>query len=82
MKKILLAIAITVTAGFQIHAAHAQSDAKRSVTEVAKDVYRFQNNFHYSMVVVTDDGVVVTDPINAEFASWIKEEAGKLTDSR
>ncbi len=80
MKKILLAIAITVTAGFQMQSVHAQSDAKRSVTEVAKDVYRFQNNFHYSMVVVTDEGVVVTDPINAEFASWIKEEAGKLTD--
>jgi len=43
----------------------AQSDAKRSVTEIAEDVYRLQNNFHYSLVVITGEGAVVVDPINA-----------------
>ena len=57
-----------------------QSDAKRSVTKLADDVYRLQNNFHYSMVVVTDEGAVVTDPINADAAAWIKTEVAKLTD--
>ncbi|MDJ0896118.1 MAG: MBL fold metallo-hydrolase [Alphaproteobacteria bacterium] len=54
-------------------AAHAQ-DTKRGLTEIKGDVYRFQNKFHFSMVVVTQDGVVVTDPINADAAAWLKNE--------
>jgi len=57
----------------------AQSE-KRAITNIAGDVYRFQNMFHYSIFVVTDNGVVVTDPINAEAASWLRTEIGKLTD--
>jgi len=62
------------------HTALAQSDVKRSVTEIADGVYRLQNNFHYSMVVITGEGAVVTDPINAFAAEWIKSEVSKLTD--
>lgn len=54
--------------------------ADRSVTNITGDVYRFQNDFHYSMFVVTDDGVVVTDPIDTEAALWLRAEIGKLTD--
>ena len=32
------------------------------------------------MFVITRDGVVVTDPINAEAAIWLKAEIAKLTD--
>ena len=46
---------------------HAQ--AKRAITHIAGDLYRFQNNFHYSVFLVTPDGVIVTDPINAEAAT-------------
>jgi glyoxylase-like metal-dependent hydrolase (beta-lactamase superfamily II) len=55
-------------------------DAKRSITKIAGDVYRFQNNFHYNIFVVTPEGVVVTDPINKEAAEWLKAEIGKITD--
>ena len=65
---------------FQFSSAFGQDDPKRSVTKLADDVYRLQNNFHYSMVVITDDGAVVTDPINADAAEWIKTEVAKLTD--
>lgn len=58
----------------------AQDDAKRSITRVAGDVYRFQNNFHYALVVLTEEGVIITDSINKEAASWLKEEIGKMTD--
>ena len=46
----------------------------RAISEIAGDVYRFQNNFHFSMFVVTTDGIVVTDPINAEAATWLEGE--------
>ena len=55
-------------------------DPIRELTRVEGDVYRFQNNFHASVVVVTSAGVVVTDPINAKAATWLKAEIGKLTD--
>lgn len=49
-------------------------DVKRSIEQVTDDIYRFQNNFHNAMFVITDDGIVVTDPINAEAVAWLKEE--------
>ncbi len=49
-------------------------EAKRSITRIAGDLYRFQNNFHYSVFLVTPEGVIVTDPINAEAAAWLKAE--------
>lgn len=55
-------------------------DAKRGLTKVAGDVYRAQSNFHYSLVVVTGDGVVVVDPINADSAGWLRVSVRKLTD--
>jgi len=58
----------------------AQNDAKRSVTEIGENIYRLQNNFHYSMAVITSEGAVVVDPINADAAKWIKSEVAKLTD--
>ncbi|MGI9354540.1 MAG: hypothetical protein ACR2PF_05205 [Rhizobiaceae bacterium] len=39
---------------------------KREITRVAGDVFRFQNSFHFSLVTVTDDGVVLVDPINRD----------------
>jgi glyoxylase-like metal-dependent hydrolase (beta-lactamase superfamily II) len=56
-----------------IQSAHAQ-DVKRELTNVTGDVWRFQNKFHFSTVVVTSAGVVVTDPINAEAATWLEAE--------
>lgn len=52
----------------------AAQEATRSLENVAGDVWRFNNNFHSSAVVVTDAGVVVTDPINVEAAEWLKAE--------
>ena len=55
-------------------------DAKRGITNVAGDVYRFQNNFHYSLVTVTDAGVVIVDPINSEAATWLSDNLNSITD--
>ena len=55
-------------------------EPQRQVSNIAGDVYRFQNNFHFSVFTITGDGVVVTDPINAEAAAYLKAEIEKLTD--
>ena len=49
-------------------------EVKREITKIAGDLYRFQNKFHYSVFLVTPEGVIVTDPINAEAAAWLKAE--------
>ena len=52
----------------------AAQDAQRSLENVTGDVWQFTNSSHQSAVVVTDEGVVVTDPISAEAAEWLKAE--------
>lgn len=54
--------------------ATAQQEVKRSITEVAPNLYRFQNNFHVSVFLVTNEGVIATDPINAAAATWLEAE--------
>lgn len=49
-------------------------DAKREITQIKGDLYRFKNNFHYSVFYVTPDGVIATDPIDAAAADWLKTE--------
>jgi len=48
--------------------------ATRKITKIKGDLYRFQNNGHYSVFLVTSDGVIATDPINEEAAKWLKTE--------
>ncbi len=54
-------------------------EAKRSISQVKGDVYRFQNNFHVNVFVITGEGVVVTDPIDADAALWLTAEIAKIT---
>lgn len=66
-------------AGLQWGTVRAQ-DAERSITQIAGDLYRFQNNFHFSVFLVTPEGVIATDPIDAEAASWLKDEIEQRFD--
>ncbi len=75
MIKSITALLLTFFVG--LNCAVAQ---QRGVTKITGDVYRFQNQFHFSVFVVTDNGVIVTDPINADAATWLRGEIAKLTD--
>lgn len=55
---------------------YAQSD-ERSITKITGDLYRFQNSRHYSVFLVTTEGILVTDPINADAAKWLEAELAK-----
>jgi glyoxylase-like metal-dependent hydrolase (beta-lactamase superfamily II) len=57
--------------------AWAQAPAQapvREITQIAGEIYRFRNNNHYAIFAVTPAGIIVTDPINAEAAKWLKAE--------
>ncbi len=49
-------------------------EVTREITNISGDLYRFQNNNHYSVFLVTPDGIIVTDPINRAAATWLKAE--------
>jgi len=63
-----------------IYAMPSYAAANRSLTLINGDLYRFQNNFHFSVVLVTDAGVMVTDPINKDAAQWLKDEIASRFD--
>jgi glyoxylase-like metal-dependent hydrolase (beta-lactamase superfamily II) len=69
--KIVLAMGISIGS---IAAAQAQSAPKREIIQISGDLYRFQNNFHFSVFLVTPEGVIASDPINADAAKWLKAE--------
>lgn len=52
----------------------AQDAPRREITQIAGDLYRFQNNFHYSVFLVTSEGIIATDPMDTDAATWLKNE--------
>ena len=57
-----------------IEPAGAQESPTREISHIAGDVYRFQNNVHFSVFMVTPAGIIATDPINADAAQWLKQQ--------
>ncbi len=49
------------------------------LTKLTDDVYHFRHRFHKSIVILTPEGVILTDPISVEAATWLKAELKKLT---
>ncbi len=62
---------------FGAGSAWAQRRPANEITKLSGDLYRFRNQFHYSVFLVTPDGIIATDPINAEAARWLKQELSR-----
>ncbi len=81
MRRASLLFFVLATALFTTSALAQSQPPKREIVQVAGDLYRFQNNFHVSVFLVTPDGVIATDPIDAGAAAWlenaIRERFGK-----
>ena len=63
-----------------ICASVSAQEVNRSITRITGDLYRFQNNFHYSVFLVTPDGIIATDPIDADAAQWLQAELASRFD--
>ncbi len=64
-------IPVTRTSGVFALPTAAQQEAKRSITELGPNLFRFQNNCHFFDFLVTDEGVVATDPIKAKLSGAV-----------
>jgi glyoxylase-like metal-dependent hydrolase (beta-lactamase superfamily II) len=49
----------------------------RELTQVAGAVWRFRNNAHYGLVMVTAKGAIVVDPISTEASAWLRDELAR-----
>jgi glyoxylase-like metal-dependent hydrolase (beta-lactamase superfamily II) len=70
--RIAVATLVLLSAG-----AAAQPPAKgpaREIVNVTGDIYRARNNNYYALFLVTPEGIVLADPINPAFATWMKEQ--------
>ncbi len=53
---------------------------KWEVEKITDDIYGFRWTFYRGIFVITDDGVIVIDPLNTEAAAILHEEIPKKTD--
>ena len=44
----------------------------REIIPVTGDLYRARNGNWYTISLVTRDGIILGDPINPAFATWLK----------
>ena len=56
----------------------AQQAPERGIVQVAGDLYRAHNNAHNTVFLVTSEGIIVSDPINRDFAEWLRGELGSM----
>jgi glyoxylase-like metal-dependent hydrolase (beta-lactamase superfamily II) len=66
-------LALCLSTGF-VTAAAAQQPPARGIVNVTGQLYRAQNNNHYTVFLVTPEGIIMSDPINRDFARWLKAE--------
>jgi glyoxylase-like metal-dependent hydrolase (beta-lactamase superfamily II) len=63
---------LTLLIGAQIAA--AQGRAGREIIKLTDDLYRTKNGLWYGLFLVTPEGILLVDPINTDFAKWLKTQ--------
>ena len=52
----------------------AQNRAAREIINITGDLYRVRNGLWYSLFLVTPEGIILADPLNTDFAKWLKTQ--------
>ncbi|NIW24614.1 MAG: MBL fold metallo-hydrolase [Gammaproteobacteria bacterium] len=68
-----LAVVVFLAAGCSDNQA-ANEEPTREIVQISGDLYRAQDGFHFTVYLVTPDGIILADPLNAEFAEWLRAE--------
>ena len=70
-------LALTVLVLAALPALASAQTPIRAITTITGNLYRFQNNGHYSVFLVTPAGIIATDPIDKDAAGWLKAEIAR-----
>lgn len=73
-RKIVLGISALVILASQALAQSPTPPPRRTIEQVSGGVYTAINNNHRTVFLVTPEGIVLGDPINADFSRWLKAE--------
>jgi len=52
----------------------SSEEPARDIVQIAGDLYRAQDGAHFTVYLVTPDGIILADPLNADFADWLRTE--------
>jgi glyoxylase-like metal-dependent hydrolase (beta-lactamase superfamily II) len=74
VSSVVLALCVLVVAASAQQPPAAQPPPQRGIVNVTGQLYRAQNNNHYTVFLVTPEGIIMSDPINRDFARWLKAE--------
>jgi glyoxylase-like metal-dependent hydrolase (beta-lactamase superfamily II) len=71
---VLILCSLVAATGASAQQQAAAQPPQRAIVHVTGQLYRAQNNNHYTVFLVTPDGVIMSDPINRDFGRWLKAE--------
>jgi len=74
VKRILVIAVLSLAVSIATLAAQQRGAPPRAIVQVKGDIYRAQNNNYFSLFMVTPEGIILADPINTAFATWMKEQ--------
>lgn len=82
MKSIIRGVALSALIGISAvaHSAGDFNPAKPVMTQLKEGVYQYTQFFYNSLVVITDEGVIVSDPAGAKRAAQMRDAIRQLTD--
>jgi len=72
----LATLVATLLAALPVVLAQPRGPA-REIIPLTGDLYRARNGNWYTIFLVTRDGIILGDPINPAFATWLKDELGR-----
>jgi glyoxylase-like metal-dependent hydrolase (beta-lactamase superfamily II) len=67
-------VAVLVSASEALGQVPPAQAPRRSIEHITGSVYRAMNNNHGTVFLVTPAGIILSDPINTDFAKWLKAE--------
>ena len=53
---------------------------RNSITPISGDLYRASNGAWHAIFLVTEEGIILADPLNPDFAVWLKDELDSRFD--
>ena len=74
LKTFVLPALVGVVGSLATVFAQAPPQPTRAIVNVTGQLYRAQNNDYNTVFLVTPDGIIMTDPIDADFSRWLKAE--------
>lgn len=66
----------------QIISSLTDGRTERSIVHVRGDIYRVNSNNHSGLLMLTDEGAVLVDPLNVGNAEWVKGEVETQFDTK